>query len=258
MHNPAISGLQNVNFAQRDGHEGYDTQPAEGLQAHHNRELHWSASSSVGGKVRYFDSMYKEPNGHVTKQMFDLYAGADEQPVEVSVMPQQRQHLGIQCGDFVAATFFEIALGADPDSLAAVQWDQDKMRTHLKRCLEEGKVLAFPRLEGQKASRVIPHPIVYSLKKGGEFTAAEKKKASAKRKQPMEETDSEPDAKASAPPVLHQSARGRTSKPSAKALQLKGFQTVTQFFTDKAAEAAKSKRQKTEHSSSSSGGPMIE
>jgi hypothetical protein len=244
--NPQLDGMQNVLLSSKDGDESFDSQPSEGAQIHHTRQAHWNISSSLGGKVRIWDSYFSEPNIHVRRQMWLLYGDRQTNTAfEVTVMRQQQQSGGTQCGDFAIATLFELVAGVDPAQLNNVYWDQQKMRRHLKECLEQGKATPFPRLDG-KAKRVVVDPGVFLVDDLGGWSARDPpKKQGAKRRREDADGDSEPDADDpnAAAPLLPTSRGGRTSKPTAKALQSHGLSaTMDTFFVSQ----GNSKKAKTQ------------
>ena len=61
----------------------------------------------------------------------------------------QRQPNSCDCGVFSIAVATELALGRDPH---LCYWDTTQMRSHLIKCLEQGKMESFP----QKKCRHIP------------------------------------------------------------------------------------------------------
>jgi hypothetical protein len=260
--NPRLDGLENVNYSQADGDEGFDPQPGESLQTHHGRNLHWSESTTVGGVVRYYDSMYEMPNDAVRAQLVLLYGNrVKPEPFTVIVESQQKQNSYVHCGDYSIATAVDIATGVAPADIARKQWDESKMRGHLLKCFEAGAISPFPTRVGKKARRVIASPRSYMLYPDLRMVPIGKqaggKMASPQNPHPEGETDdSEAESQAAAPPLFSTSSRSnRLSKPSSKALQAKGLQSAFDVLgkrkpdeTRAKTAVPKKKRQKTEPS----------
>jgi hypothetical protein len=170
---------------------------------------------------------------HVRRQMWLLYGDRQTNTAfEVTGMRQQQQSGGTQCGDFAIATLFELVAGVDPAQLNNVY-------------LEQGKATPFPRLDG-KAERVVVDPGVFLVDDLGGWSARDPpKKQGAKRRREDADGDSEPDADDpnAAAPLLPTSRGGRTSKPTAKALQSHGLSaTMDTFFVSQ----GNSKKAKTQ------------
>jgi hypothetical protein len=126
---------------------GFEYSMVEGVQVHHNGELHFLASSSVGGQVRVFDSLYTKPNENICKQLFQLYAAPGEQFVVVAWMPFQKQRDSYDCGLFASAVVIEIALGASPVDIANMHFAQNSMRAHCIKVLESADITPFPKAD---------------------------------------------------------------------------------------------------------------
>ena len=84
---PWIGGLRNACFSKI----GFDYSPIEGVQIHHVNNSHWVLSSSIGGKIRLYDSLVSaEPGPEIRRQLKQLYS-PDEGDVSFVVVTCQQQ-----------------------------------------------------------------------------------------------------------------------------------------------------------------------
>ncbi|KAI8513190.1 hypothetical protein Bbelb_098290 [Branchiostoma belcheri] len=122
----------------------------KGLQIHHNRRAHWVLSSYTDGQVRLYDSIGADMTTYLQVQLYQTYAAfADqERNVLTIILPEvQRQKNVFDCGLFAIAWAVDIAQGQDVSSIA---YDDRKMRSHLKKCFEQGRLTPFPHLTSQR------------------------------------------------------------------------------------------------------------
>ena len=98
---------------------------------------------SVGcedGTVNLYDSLYHNIiHREVEDQVRNLVGHANFTGVQV--VPVQQQQNGSDCGVFAAAFATCLAYGIPPQ---AVQFDVQKMRTHLYQSLKNGVLQMFP------------------------------------------------------------------------------------------------------------------
>lgn len=109
----------------------------------HNTGLHWVTSSSITGKVIVYESLNTSLNASLRRQIINLYKGLclDDGSLDVTVVLQQRQKGGSDCGLFSIANAVALAQGIDP---CKISWLQQDMRTHLMKCFKQKKLEMFP------------------------------------------------------------------------------------------------------------------
>ncbi|XP_078692602.1 polycystin-1-like protein 2 [Branchiostoma floridae x Branchiostoma belcheri] len=145
---PALQGLEDPTVGLCE--DGFARMTGKGLQIHHNRREHWVLSSYTDGQVRLYDSIGGDMTTYLQVQLYQTYAAfADqERNVLTIILPEvQRQTNVVDCGLFAIAWAVDIAQGRDVSSIA---YDNRKMRSHLKKCLEQGRLTQFPHLTSQR------------------------------------------------------------------------------------------------------------
>ena len=138
---PDIGGFQDPCLAQTE----FQPCVQEGVQIHHTRGNHWCVSSSLGGRVIIFDSIYYEIEPDLQKQLNEIYTNfaKEENGNVLSEMPYIPKQKGSKdCALFCIAIAYELCSGND---VQKVEFDQDKLRSHLQNCFEQGKLRPFPR-----------------------------------------------------------------------------------------------------------------
>ena len=124
----------------------------QGIQIHHVGN-HWVTSSSVGGSLAVYDSMF---SGKLSTSLqcqlatiYKLMVLREEDgevvdphiPVHIPNLPQQ----GVtDCGVYAIAYAFHAASG---DNLEEIEFQQEKMREHLVGCFTKQKLFPFPHLQ---------------------------------------------------------------------------------------------------------------
>ena len=58
---------------------------------------------------------------------------------------KHKQHGNINCGVFAIAYAVDLALGSEPEEVAATEYVQPKMRKHLEESFHRGYISPFPR-----------------------------------------------------------------------------------------------------------------
>jgi hypothetical protein len=146
---PFINGFQDTTLAMA---AGMNTMAVESIQFHNNAQLHWLLSTSIGGTVKVFDSIYRVPNNSMRQQLRDVYrTKAFDGAIQVQFPACQKQNGGVDCGLFAIAFAVELCELQDP---ALARFDQSKMRGHLKTCFEQGQFRRFPKIDGEHVSRI--------------------------------------------------------------------------------------------------------
>ena len=111
----------------------------------HNIGGHWVTSSSTTGRVIVYESLSTNLNAALKQQLISLFKGLcnEDGSLDVTVVLQQRQRGGSDCGLFSIANAVALACKVDPCS---VSWLQNDMRQHLLKCFEEKKIEMFPHV----------------------------------------------------------------------------------------------------------------
>ena len=113
------------------------------MQILHDGNIHWFCVTTIGsnkGEVTILDSMKTPPSPHTVKQIAALLHSSN--PVlTVHFGGSSVQNGGSECGLYAIANATELCAGLDPTTL---EFDQEEMRAHLLRCLENGVMTVFP------------------------------------------------------------------------------------------------------------------
>ena len=136
----AKSGFQSVTL----GHTlHFDVQSDQFVQILHNGHGHWLTISTIGVRhpeVSVYDSMYPTVSTHAKRQIASLLVTSQKE-IKLRHMDVQMQSGGYDCGLFAIA--FATAL-ADGEQPGRCLFDQNKMRQHLLKCLQEAAMTPFP------------------------------------------------------------------------------------------------------------------
>ena len=89
----------------------------------------------------------------VTKDIASLVLAAGD-CIDVIVPQSQLQEGTDNCGLFAIATATSLCFGIPPST---VLWNQKKMREHLRRCFESGKMSPFPGWDLPDRRKITPH-----------------------------------------------------------------------------------------------------
>ena len=110
------------------------------IQIWHSRQCHWITVSSVGcktGEINVYDSLYSDLD-EVTKCKEQRVFGSST-GITFNFPNVQRQVELTDCGLFTVAFATSLAFGQD-----VFEFQQDKLRSHLKVCFEEKYIRMFP------------------------------------------------------------------------------------------------------------------
>ena len=167
---PALPGLQGAQL----GIMAFDIQRGKFIQILHDGRDHWLLISTVGVKhptVQVYDSMYQSIGSHTKKQIASLLH-TDSSDIKIHMINTQRQTGGSDCGLFAIAFATAIAFGLQPEDYC---FNQAKMREHLIRCLEAGKMFfpySRPRRRVNRVKATFSVPIYCSCRMPDVFKAA--------------------------------------------------------------------------------------
>ena len=108
---------------------------------------HWVCTTTVGspGEVKLCDSIgnYTAIDTSLLLQISNVYSAGGHCPIlKVQRLNVQQQTGGSDCGCFAVAFATEICQGRNPCDAC---FDQDQMRVHLYKCLQQAELTAFPR-----------------------------------------------------------------------------------------------------------------
>lgn len=113
-----------------------------------NDRGHWLTVSTIGTKnsdpmfheVKVFDSMYVSVNDNIKTQVACILCTKCS-TIKLNFMDVQMQCGGCDCGLFAIAFATALAFGEHPGQYV---FDQQQMRRHLWKCLEQQKIEMFP------------------------------------------------------------------------------------------------------------------
>ena len=121
---------------------------------------HWlctTCSSPDIGPVDILDSAsHMEVTPDTILQIASIYKPLDNELV-IQQLPVQQQKGGHDCGVFSIAYMVEICHGNNAEKIT---FNQPKMREHLKKCLESGKMTLFPRGPKTNTGSKLPKKII--------------------------------------------------------------------------------------------------
>ena len=109
------------------------------IQIWHCRQCHWITVSSIGcktGEVNVYDSLYSDLD-EVTKCKTESVFGSAS--INVHFANVQKQEGLVDCGPFAIAFATSLAFGKE-----ICEFQQDKLRSHLKICFERKFIETFP------------------------------------------------------------------------------------------------------------------
>jgi len=149
---PTLDGLQSPLLSQNNG---FSPVQDESIQIHHTGMFHWVTSTSIGGNVQLFDSMFK--GGGLSSllqiQLAQIYKalikeedddkeeGHTYKYLEVKVPAVQGQSGVKDCGVFAIAFAYHAARG---DDLSKMRFHQERLRPHLVQCFKKKRLEPFP------------------------------------------------------------------------------------------------------------------
>ena len=120
---------------------GFDYCPMETIQPVHNGAYHWLLLSSMKGVVSIYDSLNMTPTNILLKQISQLFSPDDTVPPYVQ-HKCYKQVGSTDCGIFAIAFAIDLLHGNEPHK---VVYEQRRMREHLVKCYEVGKLSPFPK-----------------------------------------------------------------------------------------------------------------
>jgi len=120
------------------------------IYIHHNGARHFTTSTSMGGKVRTYDSLNLTPTTNLLQQITAIYAPNNnsnhpriQQMIHTRIKHKQKG--SVDCGVFAIAYAVDLAFGEDPRDIANIAYSQSCMREHLAAALSSGTITQFPR-----------------------------------------------------------------------------------------------------------------
>ena len=155
---PMLDGLQSPLLSQNSG---FCPVKDESIQIHHTGKFHWVTSSSIGGNVQVYDSMFEggELSSSLQIQLAQIYMtlikeedGNEEEGngykyLELKVPALQVQSGGKDCGVFAIAFAYHAAKG---DDLRKMRFHQERLRPHLVQCFKKKHLESFPHTSLEK------------------------------------------------------------------------------------------------------------
>ena len=104
--------------------------------------LHWVLIASKDGEIYMYDScLSTSPTLSIVIQLLELYGPAVEHNTLLLCLQSTQQQTGkVDCGLFAVAVAVEVAVGGCVENSLM----QSSMRSHLVKCLEQGKLTPFP------------------------------------------------------------------------------------------------------------------
>ena len=142
---PTLDGLQLTVLSQNNG---FCPVSSESIQIHHTGKFHWVTSCSIGGHIAVYDSKYTvgDLSPSLQVQLAQIYRLAIQEEdgdkcLEIKVPAVQQQRGKVDCGVFAVAYAFHAARG---DDLRAIEFQQDRMRSHLLQCFKNKRLSPFP------------------------------------------------------------------------------------------------------------------
>ncbi len=106
---------------------------------------HWVTTALIDGDVHLYDSSFQgQLTASAELQIAQMYRPLIAQHgLLLTVVPMQQQEEGSNnCGLFsIAATYH----AAKRDNIAAITFNENRMRSHLVHCFERQKFTAFPK-----------------------------------------------------------------------------------------------------------------
>ena len=112
------------------------------VQILHINSNHWivvSTLQSAPDSINVYDSL--SPKKHSSAAKESVLRFLQGQQVSICYQDVQQQSGGSDCGLFAIAFSASLCAGEDPTKL---HYQQDRMRQHLRNCLEKGQITSFP------------------------------------------------------------------------------------------------------------------
>ena len=108
-------------------------------------------STSISGVLRTFDSLNQQLTDSTLEQLAGIYTPDRNirHPVIANMKEMKvkhKQHGSVDCGVFAIIAFaVDLALGRNPDDVAAAKYNQSRMRKHLEESFRRGCISPFPK-----------------------------------------------------------------------------------------------------------------
>jgi len=123
------------------------------LQIIHIDNNHWIVASTINCKpsnITIYDSINSSVNMETQSILASLLKTQKDQfTIQIAkVNKQSRTH---DCGVFAAAYCTTVAFGKDPCGLV---YDQKRLRHHLLKCLDDGKMTNFPTIRERRTASI--------------------------------------------------------------------------------------------------------
>ena len=137
---PTVTGFQDVVLGRTFS---FNVQGDEFVQILHDGHGHWLTISTIGvnyPEVSVYDSMYPSTSTNAKNQIASLLA-TDHNQITLHYLDVQMQSGGYDCGLFAVAFATSLVHGEQPGHFL---FDQEKMRPHLLKCLQNGDLTMFP------------------------------------------------------------------------------------------------------------------
>ena len=139
---PNINGFQDSCLSQ----VGFNpVSEKASMQMHHIGGNHWVLSSSIGGSLVVYDSLYSSIPSDLKEQLSDIYLNFVKPysgVVDARIAETQKQSGSSDCALFVIGWAYEICRGRD---IEEVYLSQNRLRSHLVRCFEDEELCSFPQ-----------------------------------------------------------------------------------------------------------------
>ena len=133
-----INGLQTPLLSQTNG---WALLKPTGIQILNDNQKHWICISIFHPDiVNVYDSLYGRVSKNIQNQVCALLR-TQLNSITLQMMQAQVQTRGSDCGLFAIATATALCHEIPPSN---TMWDQCRMRAHLIKCFENGKMLPFP------------------------------------------------------------------------------------------------------------------
>ena len=132
-----------LNWQKKDSVK-FQTVSEDHIQILHDGNNHWFLSFSSIGCVQICDSLRTTLSRVAMKCINQLYRNCRNKwgKIDVSFLPVRQQTDGWNCGVYAVAFAAGLLDGKSP---ADASFDVRRMRPHLFRCLEEKKLIPFPK-----------------------------------------------------------------------------------------------------------------
>ena len=105
---------------------------------------HWITTALLNGELYLFDSCFNGTlSPSVERHIAQMYGPLiTDNGLLLSVVPIQQQEGANNCGVFAIAAAYHAAARGD---LGSMVFDEGKMRNHLIKCFEQGRLTRFPQ-----------------------------------------------------------------------------------------------------------------